>query len=1131
MKIKLLIWLLTISCLNVMGQTDITYRYWYDDNDNNFTQGVLSSTTKMELDVSSLDIGLHSVTFQLQDSSGIWHASAMRNFYKIGIDDTIAVANVEYWFDENSSNVKSLNGVNGTHVVDVSSLSNGVHFVTFVIKGSKGAILDSKTALFYKIKENEIAEAGYIEYWFDDKQKNKKRLDGVSGLHDIDVSSLSDGVHHVTFVLRGSKNEVLSSQHKFFYKSSNGTPLITKWKYSVNHSNEFSTLYELTNSVDSLSIISMLPVETCPIRSSCFEFRVEDSIPTLYAKNDVTFYFYDSDNNMSICSSKFVDESVKEVLNVEEIKTITSGVTETMPRPTENEIQWYKFEAEEGDTVAFKCNYATTLQVFSPSGNEIYNVSGVEAVKMNGNYVWENGTYYVAVHDVTATRCTTMKLDFMHMDKYDVVDQDVNTVGDGGYNTITFYGNGFDDLYAVNLYNSVGDTITSVDINHVSNNITSLTFNFSGVTLGNYNALFKFTTEDKCFENLLMVEPATEIKLSTTVVYPTTHLRGSYATYNITVSNNSNMTAYNVPISLRLEVDSIEAIQDLKFSGDLRSFSKSFSIPLDSIDSDSLDLIKNYYDSITDLSQFIFVTTVTRHDCGIADIPMTIPPNSSKKMNVSLKMKNNTPISLETYTPNDWKPVSDNNTPESDQKEFDICCYKDRIKCTADVLSDVVSPFLSPGASCASSIILTSLEAAYDVWCYEGESVSDRFKNYIDNNGNSLLKSYGEDVLDCLISFDKLGEVNEWLERVSNVVNVAGSVYECFPEYTKEQPDCPPTEPKGGQTTPITSHDPNDISGYVAESGSLYIGKQVDKVTYMIEFENDSTFATAPAHTILLADTLDTNVFDVTTVIPLKLQIGDKSYDFNTKFNGIATIDMRPDINAIAQVTMNVDNNGVLTWMLESLDPMTVEPTTEPENGILPINDRNGKGMGFITFSVNLKKGLDDGTEVSNMANIIFDTNEAIATPYWINEIDYVDPISMIDTIECVSDSIIDIKVHGIDERSGIWKYDIYYKPGINSDWFVLAEGVTEPSYQLCVYEDITYGFCVVATDKAGNKEVKEFSPEFTYINGEVTTGVETIEIDKVNINDGILYDLLGRRVENPSPGIYIRNGKKILIK
>ena len=222
---------------------------------------------------------------------------------------------------------------------------------------------------------------------------------------------------------------------------------------------------------------------------------------------------------------------------------------------------------------------------------------------------------------------------------------------------------------------------------------------------------------------------------------------------------------------------------------------------------------------------------------------------------------------------------------------------------------------------------------------------------------------------------------------------------------------------------------------------------------------------------------------------------------------------------------------SVLTWVLESLDPMTMEPITQPFNGILPINDAEGAGMGFVSFSVNLKKGLQDGTEVANKANIIFDANEPISTPYWINETDYVDPVSVIDTIECLNDSVIDIKFHGFDERSGIWKYDLYYKPGIESDWFILAEGLTEPSYQLRVYDNISYGFCVVATDKAGNREVKDLYPELQYLNGTMISGIETIEIDKVNINDGILYDLLGRRVNIPSSGIFVRNGKKILIK
>ena len=67
--------------------------------------------------------------------------------------------------------------------------------------------------------------------------------------------------------------------------------------------------------------------------------------------------------------------------------------------------------------------------------------------------------------------------------------------------------------------------------------------------------------------------------------------------------------------------------------------------------------------------------------------------------------------------------------------------------------------------------------------------------------------------------------------------------------------------------------------------------------------------------------------------------------------------------------------------------------------------------------------------------------------------------------------------------------------------------------------------FLVLTSTEA---QAKGFVLEFE--DGE-TTGIETIEGTKQNTEDGVYYDLQGRRVENPTRGVYIVNGKKVVIK
>lgn len=272
---------------------------------------------------------------------------------------------------------------------------------------------------------------------------------------------------------------------------------------------------------------------------------------------------------------------------------------------------------------------------------------------------------------------------------------------------------------------------------------------------------------------------------------------------------------------------------------------------------------------------------------------------------------------------------------------------------------------------------------------------------------------------------------------------------------------------------------------------------------------------------------------DVSSVHTSKVVVGGHELNLDENGEFVSTIDMRPAINAIAEVKLSIDKQtGDAKYEITSLNPLTVEPTNDVMAGILPVNNTKGDGQGYIVFDVKLKDNLDDGTVIDNKASITFDMNEVIETPTWTNETDYVLPTSFVSGIDIIGDSNIKINFDGVDNRSGIWKYDLYYQPGEDSAWFLAAEDLKTQSYSMEVFKDINYGFCVIATDKAGNKEVKDISREYSYMNGEVLSAIQEIKIDELSTKNKKVYDLQGRRVKGRlTPGIYIIKGQKFLVR
>lgn len=130
----------------------------------------------------------------------------------------------------------------------------------------------------------------------------------------------------------------------------------------------------------------------------------------------------------------------------------------------------------------------------------------------------------------------------------------------------------------------------------------------------------------------------------------------------------------------------------------------------------------------------------------------------------------------------------------------------------------------------------------------------------------------------------------------------------------------------------VNSYDPNDKT--CLEGTTITPTMVGEYVHYLIRFENNGT---ANAQNIVIKDMIDTNKFDINTLIPIK-----GSHNFETRISST---------NKVEFIFQNIN---------------------------LPFDDVNNDG--YVSFKIKTKPNLIVGNTFSNLANIYFDYNFPIVT-------------------------------------------------------------------------------------------------------------------------------------------------------
>ena len=287
---------------------------------------------------------------------------------------------------------------------------------------------------------------------------------------------------------------------------------------------------------------------------------------------------------------------------------------------------------------------------------------------------------------------------------------------------------------------------------------------------------------------------------------------------------------------------------------------------------------------------------------------------------------------------------------------------------------------------------------------------------------------------------------------------------------------------KAAITDVVASWDPNEMVGPQGVGDEHYIG-QTQTVSYRILFENKAEAGDA-AYRIRISDELDESVFDVSTV-----RFGETSHDgvgYNWK--------------------MTREGNH-LSWDIEGIE--------------LPPNVNAPEGEGFVTFSVDLKPGLADGTQIRNMATIIFDKNFPIETNEFCNTLDLTPPTATkaVATWNAAQGAYF-FDIEADDPASGIADYQLFVADN-GADFSYAAQHAAHTfTYQPATLPaDADLSFIVYVVDNVGN--IRAATPEIA----SVATAIDTFPSpgESMEGTPSPVYDLQGRLVYRGYAGTEVR--------
>ncbi|MBQ9560450.1 MAG: dockerin type I repeat-containing protein [Bacteroidaceae bacterium] len=331
-----------------------------------------------------------------------------------------------YWFDQETQVVTGTVPSTGSlHLdADVTGLCEGMHSLRIQVIQGDSLPSPTFTRMFIKVADAATLQALKCYYTIDGNSshtvREATRISGQTYHFDLDMSTLTSGLHRLTYWLSNERETQTNMRTAYFVKTTAGGDGITQFQYWLNDRYSQRQTVDFDPRQATVHLTTPLQLEQLPLRPCDFQFALEQGEPYIYAANDLHLMFLDASHRMTNSLHRIIDRRVR--IHVEPVGEARES--QTFACPAESEIRWYTLTANAGDSLSLRTNVASTLQLFSPSAQETIKITGNASTSASGLRLSETGTYYLAVHSPSGSGNMTL-----YAERPNILKGDVN--GDG----------------------------------------------------------------------------------------------------------------------------------------------------------------------------------------------------------------------------------------------------------------------------------------------------------------------------------------------------------------------------------------------------------------------------------------------------------------------------------------------------------------------------------------------------------------------------------------------------------------------------------------------------------------------------------------------------------------------------